>query len=113
MNFLRMAVVAVLGLLASCSTIDYTRRVEGWPELRVEIRRVTPEEVRAACAKYSPWHEIPLACTEFYFAKGVARIWISGDEQWILDHEMGHVQGYDHPNSDVMQKMYDQWKSRS
>lgn len=105
---------AVLGIaLSACSTIDYTKRVEGWPELRVEVRRTTPEEVYAQCAKYSGWLEYPLACTEFFFADGIARIWISGDNQWILDHEMGHVRGYDHPGSDAMQQMYDRWKSRS
>ena len=106
-------VLAVLALSA-CSTIDYSRRVEGWPELTVDVRRVTSAEVRDACGKYSAAFSSAMACSEFFLTEKVCRVWfpndLPGDTAFLEDHERAHCQGFDHPGSDAMKRMLEAWK---
>ena len=106
--------VPVVLALSACSTIDYARRVEGWPELTTEVHRVTSAEVRDACSKYSAAFSSAMACSEFLMAEKVCRVWLPndlpGDTAFLEDHERAHCRGFDHPGSDAMQRMLDEWK---
>lgn len=107
-----MAMLAVPGLLVcGCSTIDYSRRVDGWPALTPEIRRVSYQEMRANCDKYSPSMEIAFACSEFFLDEGVCRVWIAGHSKQIEDHELAHCAGYDHPGGKTMRGILAQWNA--
>ncbi|MBI4293648.1 MAG: hypothetical protein HY661_19400 [Betaproteobacteria bacterium] len=104
--------LAWLGLLISgCSTIDYSRRVEGWPILIAQVHRVTHQEMRTHCAKYSPPLELPLACSEFFLDEGVCRVWIAGHDKGIVEHELAHCAGYDHVGGRTMRAMLEKWQA--
>lgn len=103
---------AVLGLLISGrSTIDYSRRVDGWPVLTPEVHHVAPQEMHAHCAKYSPSLELPLACSEFFLEEGVCRVWIAGHAKGIVEHELAHCAGYDHVGGQTTRAMLQKWKA--
>ena len=106
-------VLAVLGMvLSACSSIDYSRRVEGWPELAVEVRRVSSAEVRDVCDKYSAAFSSAMACSEFLFAEHLCRIWLPNDlpggSTFLEAHEREHCNGREHVGGNEMQQMLDQ-----
>ncbi len=105
-----IALLAVLGsLLYGCSTIDYTRRVDGWPSLTPEVHYVTPQELHARCDKYAPFMEITFACSESFLDQGVCRVWIAGRSQEIEEHELAHCAGYDHPGGQALRTILSKW----
>lgn len=109
---MRNLILLISLLLASCSTIDYSRRVEGWPVLRQEIRYVSQSDMRRQCDRYASWLEIPIGCVEFLPDDATCRIWIVVGNEWTLPHERAHCDGYDHLGSDVMQRMFDNWRNK-
>lgn len=97
-------------MLAGCSSIDYTRRVEGWPVLAAKIDYVSEDEMQTRCGKYSMWLEQALACAEFYLDKGVCQVWLTESTRWAKEHELAHCDGYDHVGGESMRTMLQQWK---
>ena len=91
----KLAVIAGL-LLSGCTTIDYSRKVEGWPQMRVEVNRVSYQVMRQQCDKYAGFSEIIFACSEFWFNPPVCRVWVVEGDTKREEHELAHCAGYDH-----------------
>ena len=105
------AIVSSLLFAAGCTTIDQHERVPDWPQLAVVEHQVPFGEMYARCKKYTGFLMTPLGCTEFNFAAKRADIYVTPgfEMKTVLAHERLHAQGYDHPGSDHMAKLWHNW----
>lgn len=96
--------------MAGCATIDETKRVEGWPELRVVEHYVSHAQMHEHC---KPYDGAPLACAVFLFDAGECHLWFTEKPaQWIVEHERLHCKGHDHVGDTDMTKMLRDWEAR-
>ena len=78
-----------------CSTIDFDRAPPAdWPDLRVKTYPL--ENVSKYCS--GGLLQIAVACTILRFDLGECHIVLQIDApNWVLQHELAHCAGYDHP----------------
>ena len=101
--------------LAGCSVMNTHEPVPGWPELKVVEHHVPHAEMRDRCARFVSPFSFPEGCTLFYFDRGEAHIYVSGElpTPGVVEHEHLHAAGYDHIGSKSMRRMLEQWTARS
>ena len=97
-----MKYLVLLLFLSGCSVIDYSKRVEGWPDLKEDLRVVSNEEMYDVCSKFGP---MPLGCVQVWFKPPLCRIWITESGGYTEEHEKAHCRGYDHIGSTYMQNL--------
>ena len=109
MRFPRTVFLAVLGIaLSACSTIDYHRRVEGWPPMRVAVHVLPGEEISKECGLGL---SLVMACARYNLTVRTCDVYVPRDgNQALLEHELLHCVGYSHPGDPSMQNAVDQWK---
>ena len=95
-------------LVSSCTTIDYSNKVEGWPDLKIVEKKVSFDEVQDLCRPYVGWGQWPMACALYYFQTASCVIYYAFD--WTLEHERAHCQGLDHSGSTDMQTMWNKYR---
>lgn len=92
----KQTVIGLICFLASaaCASIDPQSAPRDWPELTIDVRKVSYLEVLKRCSKYSP---APIACAEIHFRTLTCVVWVTPEApKWVMAHEMGHCSGADH-----------------
>ena len=115
---LRILVVLLWSLLLSgCSvvTIDEHVAISDWPQLKVIEHHVGQAELRERCVRFAPAFTTAAGCTLIYFDSREAHIYVSRDfpNAAVLRHERLHTAGYDHVDSDHLQRAWLAWKARN
>lgn len=103
---------------ACASMVDTSRIPQDWPKLQVLIREVSDGEVLTRCFKYvSPLGKVllsvPMACAEVSFLTKTCVIYITKDAApEVLEHEMDHCRGGDHPGESTLRDAWSLYKAR-
>lgn len=119
---LGMVLIVVAGILSGCVTgeslVDYSRRIEGWPDMQTTITKVTATEASALCrsdegGRCSTTAELLniTSCYIWDFAANKDYILYSLDED--LEHEGAHHRGHPHIGETAdtgMQCSLDAWR---
>lgn len=113
------SIVLVLLLSGCASMISSNPPPADWPKLTVSVHRVSFYEVAKRCGKYlTPTGRLlslGLAggCAEINFANVRCDIWVPHDvDQGVLEHEMDHCFGKDHPGDDTLRLAWSNHKGR-
>ena len=92
--------ILILLLLSGCSTLS-SHKTEGWPQMTVTENYVSEAEVKDRCG--NPEF---LACAYSNVCSKTCNIWLpKGAPEWLVKHERGHCEGYDHPGSTVFEQL--------
>ena len=104
--------LALALLLCSCTTIDAGNRVNSWPELKVRVHEVEGWELHQHCASTVSVFDMALGCAWIDLNARTCDIYISSPPQdFVLQHELAHCAGMEHPGEDTLHKMYANWKA--
>src|SRR5688572_2738635 len=105
-------------LLSGCgSMISNNPPPPDWPKLAISVHRVSFYEVLKRCSKYlTPVNRVMGlglvgGCAEINFAHVRCDIWIPHDaDPLVLEHEMDHCAGKNHPGESTLTDAWEQWK---
>jgi hypothetical protein len=106
--------LAILFLLAGCSSIDYREGpIPGLEHMTVEEHFIDPGEIYRQCSRCGKLGlELPVACTCINFRTHHSVIWLgSNASQSTIEHERAHARGFDHPNGEL-RSQYAAWTRR-
>lgn len=98
--------------IIGCTTID--GHVEGWPELKITIHDSNLLEINQKCWKYQSIAQkllgsFSFGCSIYDLDKKTCDIYVvPNSPEFILDHELAHCKGGDHPDNSL-DKFYDHW----
>ncbi len=113
-----MRFLALLLLTGCGSLISHNPPPSDWPQLRVVIHKGTQMQVQKKCVKYlSPFNAVMSlglvgGCAEVNFRQKRCDIWVPHDvSQEVLDHEMEHCKGKDHPTESTMKDAWERYKA--
>lgn len=107
-------------LLSGCGAmIDPTSAPRDWPRLSVSVHRVSVYEVVKRCSKYlTPTARVMGlglvgGCAEINFAAVRCDIWIPHEaDEGVLEHEMDHCFGKDHPGDSNLRTAWNTYKEK-
>ena len=107
-------------LLSGCgSFISTNPPPPDWPKLAVSVHRVSFYEVLKRCSKYlTPVNRVMGlglvgGCAEINFGAVRCDIWIPHDaDSMVLEHEMDHCFGKDHPGESTLKEALIAWRRR-
>lgn len=106
-----------LFLLSGCATMTNAEGPKDWPRLTVKIHQVSLIELYRKCGKYHTPVSLLLsggvigACAEITFATNRCDIYLSGENsKEIVEHEIDHCFGKDHPGDTTLRDAWDKYK---
>lgn len=116
----KQTVIGLTCLLTGCaSMISSNPPPADWPKLAVSIHRVSLYEVAKRCGKYLTPSGRLLGlglvggCAEVNFAHVRCDIWVPHDvDPGVLEHEMDHCFGKDHPGDTTLRNAWLAWSTR-
>lgn len=101
-------IVLCLALSGCASMISSKPAPADWPKLAVSVHRVSLYEVFKRCGKYlTPSGRLismglVQGCAEVRFATMRCDIWMQDNDPAVLEHEMDHCFGKDHPGDSTL-----------
>jgi hypothetical protein len=102
-------------LLAGCiiTPIDQAREPpHGWPELSVRVEHVAGQ-LNSVCHLRSGVFAPLVGCTVIDFARRSCVIYLGVRSETVLQHELLHCHGYDHPDESTFRDAWDSFNRRS
>ena len=115
---IKRSLVAFSLLLAGCTTIGHVPSPADFPQLKVVVHRVKVGELFEKCypslsTLVKALGGIPEGCAWLHWDTGICNIYVRGDfpDQRILEHEVLHCEGRDHPGSSTIADGWAAWKA--
>lgn len=109
---MKIRLILLTLVLSGCAAMGSNAPAD-WPNLRVEVNRVTTKEMWDVCLQYTPFLSTPEACAQVYFEEGKCVVTLDknlGDGH--LEHEKLHCKGHDHIGSSTFSNAWEAHKTK-